>query len=169
MSLVLEALEKAQSEKIKQEKPTSVPVQILQKKEKPQVTAKPLTINKHKYRNIISILLVANASLFFLNWRLNTNSPSTVSTVVTNPSDSVPQISVIENILSKISFPIDASETLPSVNVTGIVWDSKEPIALVNSKFLKKGDEIKGAKIVDIQLNEVKFLYKDKEFTVSVE
>ncbi len=57
----------------------------------------------------------------------------------------------------------------PQLKITGVMWDNKEPMALINGKCLKQGDEIEGAKIVNIQQKEISVLFKEKKFTISVE
>lgn len=46
-------------------------------------------------------------------------------------------------------------ELLSGIRLEGIVWDSKNPMAMVNDSIVAIGDEIAGAKVVDITKNEV--------------
>lgn len=41
------------------------------------------------------------------------------------------------------------------LTLSGIVWDDKEPIALINSLTLKQGDMIEGSRIISIQPEKV--------------
>lgn len=168
MSIVLEALEKAQKEKNKIED-TPV-IQPPQRAGKPELQTK--TAQGRKSRKIFYIFFIPAIYFIFAGWWLNFNNAIVYEGKAHNPP-----VSTISNsqIPTQPGFLLDTTPektveiNFPSINVTGVVWDSKDPIVLVNSKFLKKGDEIMGAKIIDIQLRKVKFLYKDKEFTVSVE
>lgn len=197
MSIVLEALEKAQKEKDR------VEAQLLSQK-KLEAEKYPAKIEEHmdskpdiekvlekeqgtktrlvspprpgfhkKFFVIVFILVIVN--LFLIGWWLNYNNSivyddssggSHVST--SQVKQDIPVLSLPKFILEATT-PADIIEKLPPLNVNGVVWDEKDPIVLVNGRFLKKGDEIIGAKVIDIKLHEVKFLYKDKEFTVSVE
>lgn len=49
------------------------------------------------------------------------------------------------------------TEVLAGVRIEGIIWDEKKPIAVINDKVVGIGDEISGAKIIDIKQNEVIF------------
>lgn len=149
MSIVLEALEKAQREG-KRFSPVYIE-RPLQKEKRPQLKTK----SKYKIFVFGSIIFVAIINLIFLGWWVDRGN-SIIS--IKMPS------------ISPISIPQKAPTKKSSrFNVTGVVWDKKEPIAIVNGKFLKEGDEILGARILDIQLHEVRFLRKDKEFAISVE
>lgn len=193
MSIVLEALEKAQKEKsrieaqsllqkrLEEEKPpvkteeehkSSKPniEKVLEKRQEAKVRLVPRIMPRFNKKFIIFILVVAN--IFFVSWWLNYNDsivyedPSLKSPISTSQNIQIP---ALQRLFLEDTPQADVIEKLPPLNVTGVVWDQKDPIVLVNSRFLKKGDEIIGAKVVDIQLHEVKFLYKDKEFTISVE
>lgn len=48
-------------------------------------------------------------------------------------------------------------ELLTGVELEGIIWDELSPIAIVNDKVVNIGDEVAGAKIVEITENEVVF------------
>ena len=169
MSIVLEALEKAQREGIKEEKK-----EILPQKEFPKDIPKvKKEVRKHNLYLWVGILCVAILNLWFLNWWLNRNEAVVsvnVSTPVILPKHAVSPKPQTREILS-ISYRNDIiPETdYPVLTVTGIVWDPEEPIALINGKFFRKGNEVLGAKIEEIQVDRVKFLYKDEEFTIPVQ
>lgn len=149
MSIVLEALEKAQKEG-KRPIPTYIAPVVKE-------DLKPL--HRPRYRQKIfvfsSILVIAVVNFIILGWWLNRDN-STISVNI----PIVSRVPIIKNIPTKKTSPF---------SVTGVVWDEKEPVAIVNGKFLKKGDGILGAKIIDIKLHEVRFLRRDKEFAISVE
>lgn len=138
MSLVLEALEKAQRQGQVKERPLQDIVKTL-----PPIKPR----RRHKLLIFNLVLFLAIVNLFFLRWWLNRKSAK---------------------ILVDIPVPI-YSPSVPQLDVTGIVWDEKEPIVLVNGKFLKKGEEILGAKLIDIQPNEARFLRGNEELSFSVE
>ena len=169
MSIVLEALEKAQREGIKEEKR-----EVLPQKEFSKNIPKPKKeIRKHNMYFWIGILCVAILNLWLLNWWLNNNEAVVsvnVSTPVTLPEHAVSPKPQTREIFS-ISYKNDVIPKTenPVLMVSGIVWDPEEPIALINGKFFRKGDEVLGAKIEEIQVDRVKFLYKDEEFTIPVQ
>lgn len=49
------------------------------------------------------------------------------------------------------------TEVLAGVRLEGIIWDEKKPIAVINDKVVSIGDEVSGARIVEIRQNEVIF------------
>lgn len=166
MSMVLDALEKAQREG-KRVAPPPIDRVLrdaqepgLEKDSVPKRKGKVKTLHRPRRRIFIfgSILLIVVINLIFLGWWLNHNNSSITVDIPTVSKPRLPK-----------TVPINLPRRTPPLDVTGIVWDQKQPIALVNGKFLKVGDEILGARIVDIQLKEVRFLCKDKEFTISVE
>lgn len=81
------------------------------------------------------------------------------------PVFNLPVLDLKENTFLENIIP----ERKPSLQVTGILWDKQDPVVIVNGKFLKKGDEISGAKILDIQMREVTLSHNNKEFTISIE
>lgn len=54
----------------------------------------------------------------------------------------------------------EPNETTPSFTLSGIVYSQQLPLAVINGQALKKGQDIEGAKILDIQEDKV-ILEKD--------
>lgn len=176
MSIVLEALEKAQrkGKGIREEKKETLSQKELSK-DIPLPRAKKPSRSYGIYFWVI-ILCIAGLNLWLLNWWLNRDE------AVVSPRDlkAPSQAQLVEEVSSRtegVFIPISTVSKKPKVTqenrgsvltVSGVVWDPYEPIALVNGEFLKEGDQILGATIKEIQLNRVKFLYNDEEFTVSV-
>ena len=48
-------------------------------------------------------------------------------------------------------------ELLANVQLEAIIWDDESPLTMINDKVVGIGDEIAGAKIVEIKQNEVIF------------
>jgi hypothetical protein len=197
MSIVLKALEKAQKEKnTKIPKPIieaspleplahfsnneESTVTIIRIDEQPKLQQIENHISKtnpiseafpHRYtilrKNIFlvwGLLCIGIIGLISINWWITQNHPEISKLKTTNDNTNTPaqsKISAIKNIILE--------PNLPQLKITGVMWDNKEPIALINGKCLKTGDEINGAKIVNIQQKEVSVLFKEKEFTISVE
>ena len=59
-------------------------------------------------------------------------------------------------------------EELPKVNISGVIWGIKTPIAFIDGKVYKIGDIVGDAKIVDIDKNGVRFLYNGREGVVKI-
>lgn len=60
----------------------------------------------------------------------------------------------------------------PDLKVQGMVWNSDMPQAIINNQVFNVGDEIEGAKIVEINKNGVRLIFKTKSYelkpTISV-
>ena len=54
-------------------------------------------------------------------------------------------------------------EMLTGIKLEGIIWDEKNPMAIINDKIVGVGEEIAGAKIVGITENEVVFNVNGQE------
>lgn len=179
MSLILEALDKAQKKKDNRDKFSLPPVSNENKPAKDL----PYPIKPKSYKKSVIfglILFIALTNLVFLSWWLNRNNAA-VSVVI--PSVSITPI--VKDAATEENIPVENNINIikyynepalktspapaPKLKVTGILWDEKDPIVLVNSKLLKINDEILGTKIIDIQPHEVRFLHNEEEFTISVE
>jgi hypothetical protein len=53
---------------------------------------------------------------------------------------------------------------LPTLSVQGLIWGSNKPQAIINNKVFNIGDQIEGAKIIEISKDGVKLSYQDKIF-----
>jgi hypothetical protein len=58
--------------------------------------------------------------------------------------------------------------TLPSMTLSGVVWDPDSALAMIDGMALRVGDTIKGAKIVEIGIDRVALVYKSKRFVLTV-
>lgn len=54
----------------------------------------------------------------------------------------------------------------PSFNITGIVWNTDRPQAIINGQVITQGDTLSGAKIVSIRKSSIEILYQDTNFTI---
>ena len=51
--------------------------------------------------------------------------------------------------------PPPAGSSFPRLHLSGILWDEKEPLAVINDEWVKEGDEIEGAKVLTIEFGGV--------------
>lgn len=56
----------------------------------------------------------------------------------------------------------------PKLQVSGIVWNTKKPQAIIDEKVVTIGDIVQDSKIVDIHKDGVDIIYKEIMFTVPV-
>ena len=54
----------------------------------------------------------------------------------------------------------------PKMNITGLVWNTDLPQAIVNDKVVSLGDTVDGAVITDIREGGIDVLYKGAKFTI---
>lgn len=58
-------------------------------------------------------------------------------------------------------------ESLPSLNVQGVIWGGSLPQAIINNKVVKIGDTQEGARIVDISKNGVTVFFNGRKYILS--
>ena len=63
------------------------------------------------------------------------------------------------------SVPVQATGDL---SLSGIFWDAKKPVCLIDGKMLKAGDEISGAKVLEINKDTVLLKVGDEIRTLRV-
>ncbi len=54
----------------------------------------------------------------------------------------------------------------PQFNITGLIWNSDRPQAIVDSNVLSVGDEIKGAKLLSVNKDGIRIQYEGAEFFI---
>ena len=57
---------------------------------------------------------------------------------------------------------------LPALNITGLVWGSKKPQAIINGEIIKVGDTISGVKIVSIKKQSIEIEFYGEVLTIEV-
>ncbi|MCK4408940.1 MAG: hypothetical protein KAW67_02575, partial [Candidatus Eisenbacteria sp.] len=62
-----------------------------------------------------------------------------------------------------------APTTLPNMWLSGIIWDAQSPIAMIDGLDLRVGDQIRGARIVEIRIDSVVLLFASKEYVLTVD
>lgn len=60
----------------------------------------------------------------------------------------------------------EADIPLPALKLSGIVYDENSPYAIVNGAILREGEVIDGAKLVEIKKERVKFEFNGREFEI---
>jgi len=65
--------------------------------------------------------------------------------------------------------PFEGGVRLPDFSVQGLVWGVDKPQAIIDNKVLNVGDEIEGAKVIEITKEGVKINYMDKIFLIKPE
>ena len=61
---------------------------------------------------------------------------------------------------------IERDIPLPKLTVTGIIWNSKRPQAIINNTVVDIGDEIEGVKIIGIKKTAIDVSYQGRERTI---
>ncbi|HBO97724.1 MAG TPA: hypothetical protein DE315_06845 [Candidatus Omnitrophica bacterium] len=60
-------------------------------------------------------------------------------------------------------------EPLPNMNISGLVWNTDRPQAIINGQITGIGDIISGVKIIDIQKTGITVLFRNKTSTLKIE
>lgn len=58
-------------------------------------------------------------------------------------------------------------KAFPSFSIQGVFWGGRFPQAIINDKIVKEGDLIDEAKVLRITRDHIKFLFANREFSVS--
>ena len=62
-----------------------------------------------------------------------------------------------------------APTTLPNMWLSGIIWDSENPVVMIDGLDLRVGDRIRGARVVEIRIDSVVLSYASKEYVLTVD
>ncbi len=62
-----------------------------------------------------------------------------------------------------------AAAIAPTLVVHGLIWGCDKPQAIINNKIFYLGDEVEGAKIIEISKTGIKVLYQEKIFSFAPE
>lgn len=71
--------------------------------------------------------------------------------------------------LRKSERQVKPEEKKSLFNLSGIIYDPKNPRAIINNTIVKKGDIINDAEVVEIAENTVKLHYKDSEVILEID
>lgn len=78
------------------------------------------------------------------------------------PEKIIPNMPIQENLKS-----LSTSTLSPMLNLNGIVYDEERPYAIINNKVLLRGDTIEGATLIEINRDNVKFMFDGKEIVLN--
>lgn len=84
--------------------------------------------------------------------------------------------SALDPLMDKLSaylasvVPVAKKEILdikpPQLKITGLIWNTDRPQAIVNERVLSAGDEIEGAKLLSVTKNGINIEYKGVKFFI---
>ena len=57
---------------------------------------------------------------------------------------------------------------LRGIEVQGIIWDEKNPLAMIQDEIIAEGQDFKGAKVLKIELHSVTFEFKGEKVRIEV-
>jgi hypothetical protein len=66
------------------------------------------------------------------------------------------------------SAPREVEIVLPEMSFEGIVWDDANPVALIDGNAYRRGDEVKGARVVEVGRESVTLSYRSRQFVLTV-
>ncbi len=58
--------------------------------------------------------------------------------------------------------------SMPALNVTGMIWNSERPQAIINNRIVESGDIVENVEITNITHDGVYYKYNDKESVVRI-
>lgn len=62
----------------------------------------------------------------------------------------------------KVRPPSIPEEPLPAINISGLVWNTNRPQAIIDGHIVEVGDIVSGVKIVDIQKSGITVLFHER-------
>ncbi len=74
------------------------------------------------------------------------------------PTEPPPIMPPVQEVLP----PPIPEEPLPAINISGLVWNTKRPQAIIDGRIVEIGDMVSGVKIVDIQKGGITVLFQDR-------
>ena len=83
---------------------------------------------------------------------------------VISPVKEVPK--PVKGQTSDLSRKIEKEVPLPKLTVTGVIWNSKRPQAIINQNVVDVGDDIEGVKIMGIRKTAIDVLFQGREITI---
>ena len=66
--------------------------------------------------------------------------------------------------IEELSEPVE----LPTLLLTGIIWDQREPVAMINGEAFRENDVVEGARILKIELYKVTLVYRSRKFDIEL-
>ena len=72
----------------------------------------------------------------------------------------------IEKVTQPIQAKIIEPPKPPSLTISGLVWNSQRPQAIINGQVVNQGDTIAGARIVLIRKTGIDIVFQDTNFTI---
>lgn len=93
------------------------------------------------------------------NESFNTGKSNVTEAGVNNTKDARPDIDAD----SSKSDEVIEKDGFPRLSISGIIFDPFDPEAIINGQSVKTGEEIEGARIVEIMKDSVRVRYKGEE------
>ena len=69
----------------------------------------------------------------------------------------------------QVEAPTRVVTRLPSMWLSGIIWDPQNPVVMIDGLDLHVGDRIKGARVVEIRSDSVVLSYASKQYVLTVD
>ncbi len=68
-----------------------------------------------------------------------------------------------------VAQPVEAPVIInpPVLKITGLVWNSKKPQAIINGMIVAVGEVVDGSTLVAVRKSEIDVMYKGQQFTIS--
>jgi len=66
------------------------------------------------------------------------------------------------------SMSLSAPSELPNLSVSGVIWDERKPLAVINGKIVQVGDNVGESEIIGIELESVTVRYRGNDYAIRV-
>jgi len=170
MSIIFDALKKAADKKGgKENKPGEPP--------KETVPVNPAEVHAmHKKRDkaefiflilLVGILLFLSSDLIFKKGRRAVKKPAAPSAKAVIPLLGISEQFPLSD-LSKGSIDDSAKAAVPDLVLDGIIYDTKDPVAIINGKILKVGERIQDLEVKSIESESAELINLKDNTTITV-
>jgi hypothetical protein len=128
-----------------------------------------MSTNMARLRAGIVVCLAAVAGIVFLSAAAGQDGDTLIGYTADDLRDPFKSYLATEPLpdAAPLEKPVEAVAPSPSFTIQGIFWGANFPQAIVNDKIVKEGDVINDARILSITRESVKFLFANREFSVS--
>ncbi len=109
---------------------------------------------------LIILFCLSSKSEAFLKNPFEPQIPAKESEIIAPPPPVQPETTKTPEVSSESELP------LPALTITGVVWNSKRPQAIINENVVDVGDEIEGVKIIGIKKTAIDVMFQGREITI---
>lgn len=167
MSIINEALKKAQQVNVNPDQPSPAPTPAPKAQVLDEAAVQPLSRSIKKEPAVALQPKRTKKYVFFVAVIAVVVGISIMAILIKKPPVAIYE-EVVSSIPAQEASRVPHGSTMPPMlSLNGIVYDQDRPYAIVNNKVLLEGDTLEGATLTEINQDNVKFTFKGKEILLN--